>query len=279
MTLTDQQLDSLVAEAAGENPPGFTLPADEVVHRYLLGTANATERKSIREALDLSKDFRRRLLELTEDIDRAAELAPSRGFARVLDGATESGSPRKEAGTMLSRWLPLAVAAGLVLYLLVIPTPPARLAQWAIVDPGLPGEELISLSTRSVALPPATGFANPRDAAVAAFRASLEFDKGEFRARPSAGPDSLLSLGHPSEIVLVGPDGMVLGAAKVAIPSGADRQLWSLSLPGRTLRKLVMNPQRGECFWDPQWGNQVGLVWTSSSDTVFQSGPVSYVEF
>jgi anti-sigma factor RsiW len=57
-----------------ERPKEFVRPDDDAITAYLMGTADEEQRKVVRSALTRSKEFRREILNMAQDMDALAEL-------------------------------------------------------------------------------------------------------------------------------------------------------------------------------------------------------------
>jgi len=267
--MSDDHLEDLIAAAGKAEPSDFVPPANDVVQRYVLGTASPSERKQVREALERSSTFRRSILEMAEDVDRASALGISTSY---------SGQPLSRLDR-ISRWsqrilrvpVLLPVAAVILLLMIGVWRSDRPVGLWELVEERLDKEELISLVTRSPGQS-SKSYTTARDAAVAEFRSMLKWEDGEFMFPSLPYQQEKSSDGTLITLRLIAEEKFVIGEWTRAVPD-SEPTIWLLALPSRDLRRIPEAHGVIDAIWNPGWGLRGCVTWTYKLGNEYYAAP------
>lgn len=258
------RLDELIRQAGRVEPTGFVAPADEVVRRYLLGAANARERRLVHSAVEQSALFRRELPQMAEAVDQAADAGIARHFVQP-----QAATARRSWYRRPVVFLPLAAAAAVILMVMSMRSPD-QTREWTLVVPNVEVERLIAMTTRGAG----GGQVSPTEmeAALAQMRRQLEWVEGAFRFR-AADPAGVENPGETEyRLRLSGPDGNALGDATIRVPSDSVA-IWLLQFPARNLVRFEARPGDNLARLDSPSVTGGCVVWTYTTQTGYRALP------
>ena len=265
-----RRLEHLIRLAGMDEPVGFAAPSDEIVQRYLLGTASAGERAQVRHAIESSSEFRREILLLAEDVDRACETRVGEAYNVQKTSHPACVSHSRPWFMRLPIALPLAAAATVILAL-IGRTLLEHESHWTLVESSVEAERLMPLDTRGSGHSP-TAYPSEREAAMAQFRHLLRWTDDGFRFEELPADSVVRMSGQDFRLRLHDQEGRTLGDWSVSVPADSAG-IWLLTLPERDLYHMTVYRRKTTAVLKQMVSQGGCIVWTYQTKEGFRAAP------
>lgn len=287
----DSFLNELIRKSRHKSVEPFERPSDEDISAYLLGTATVEQDNSVKQALLQSSDFRKEVLQMTQDLENLLKEEPD-----SLKTASRNLSPRysdflkryekkidedKKEESFWNKlihlripqlYAPIATAAAIVLFTIFRFGffEPSRLqyVSLEIVSENLDNNYLVSQRPRD----PMQGLASdvrpdPQAAAMLEIRNLIEYRDREFRLIKPLEKPVISDSTYELVLRLIRQDSTLIKEfnAKIPIVSkeyGNEVTAWALGLPTKNLYQIRMTVDTVISVWRDEYGIQGCVTFT-----------------